>query len=196
LNGLLAHDAGVTNLPRAGIVHRLDKDTSGLLVVARTRPAMDALIKAIAAREVGRQYVAIAHKPWLGSRNRQVDSAVGRDPRNRLRMAVVDLEKSAGKTARTDIELLQNADVGCVVRCTLHTGRTHQIRVHMTSIGHPLLADLTYGGSISPFIQRQALHACRLSFVHPMTGQQMSFSAVLPDDMKAALDHWSLGYNL
>ena len=195
LNGLLAHDAGVTNLPRAGIVHRLDKDTSGLLVVARTRPAMDALIKAIAAREVGRQYVAIAHKPWLGSRNRQVDSAVGRDPRNRLRMAVVDLEKSAGKTARTDIELLQNADVGCVVRCTLHTGRTHQIRVHMTSIGHPLLADLTYGGSISPFIRRQALHACRLSFVHPMTGQQMSFSAVLPDDMKAALDHWSLGYN-
>lgn len=196
LNGLLAHDAGVMNLPRAGIVHRLDKDTSGLLVVARTRPAMDALIKAIAAREVGRQYVAIAHKPWLGSRHRQVDSAVGRDPRNRLRMAVVDLEKSAGKTARTDIELLQNADLGCFVRCTLHTGRTHQIRVHMTSIGHPLLADLTYGGSISPFIQRQALHACRLSFVHPMTGQQMSFNSVLPDDMKAALDHWSLGYNI
>lgn len=195
LNGLLAHDAGVMNLPRAGIVHRLDKDTSGLLVVAKTRPAMDALIRAIAAREVGRQYVAIAHKPWVGSRHRQVDAAVGRDPRNRLRMAVVDLEKSAGKTARTDIELIQSAELGCLVRCTLHTGRTHQIRVHMTSIGHPLLADLTYGGSISAFIQRQALHACRLSFVHPMTGQQMTFSAVLPDDMKAALDHWSLGYN-
>ena len=195
LNGLLAHDAGVVNLPRAGIVHRLDKDTSGLLVVARTRPAMDALIKAIAAREVGRQYVAIAHKPWLGSRHQRVDAAVGRDPRNRLRMAVVDLEKSAGKSARTDIELLQNSNLGCLVRCTLHTGRTHQIRVHMTSIGHPLLADLTYGGSASAFIKRQALHACRLSFVHPMTGQQMTFSAVLPEDMNMALNHWSLGYN-
>jgi 23S rRNA pseudouridine1911/1915/1917 synthase len=195
LNGLLAHDAKVVNLPRAGIVHRLDKDTSGLMVVARTRPAMDALIKAIAAREVGRQYVAIAHKPWLGSRHRQVDAAVGRDPRNRLRMAVVDLEKSAGKSARTDIELLQNSDLGCLVRCTLHTGRTHQIRVHMTSIGHPLLSDLTYGGSASAFIKRQALHACRLSFVHPMTGQQMAFSAVLPEDMEVALNHWSLSYN-
>jgi 23S rRNA pseudouridine1911/1915/1917 synthase len=194
-NAFLAHDAGVMNLPRAGIVHRLDKDTSGLLVVARTRPAMDALIKAIAARDVGRQYVAIAHKSWSGSRQRQVDAAVGRDPRNRLRMAVVDLEKSAGKTARTDIELLENSDLGCLVRCTLHTGRTHQIRVHMTSIGHPLLADLTYGGSVSAFIQRQALHAYRLSFVHPMSGRQMAFNAALPDDMKAALDHWSLRYN-
>jgi 23S rRNA pseudouridine1911/1915/1917 synthase len=195
LNGLLAHDASAVNLPRAGIVHRLDKDTSGLLVVAKTRLAMDALIKAIAAREVGRQYVAIAHKPWSGSRQRQVDVPVGRDPRNRLRMAVVDLEKTAGKTARTDIELLQNSDLGCLVRCTLHTGRTHQIRVHMTSIGHPLLADLTYGGSVSAFIQRQALHACRLSFVHPMTGQQMMFNADLPSDMRVALDNWSLGYN-
>lgn len=110
-------------------------------------------------------------------------------------MAVVDLEKSAGKTARTDIELLENSDLGCLVRCTLHTGRTHQIRVHMTSIGHPLLADLTYGGSVSAFIQRQALHAYRLSFVHPMSGRQMAFNAALPDDMKAALDHWSLRYN-
>ena len=195
LNGLLAHDAGVVNLPRAGIVHRLDKETSGLMVVARTRPTMDALIKAIAAREVGRQYVAIAHKPWQGSRHRQVNAAVGRDPRNRLRMAAVDLEQFPGKSARTDIELLQNSELGCLVCCTLHTGRTHQIRVHMTSIGHPLLADLTYGGSVSEFIQRQALHACRLTFVHPMTGQQMMFSSVLPNDMKAALAHWSLSYN-
>lgn len=195
LNGLLAYDARAVNLPRAGIVHRLDKDTSGLLVVARTRPAMDALIKAIAAREVGRQYLAIAHKPWFGSRYRQVDSAVGRDPRNRLRMAVVDLDKSAGKSARTDIELLQNSDLGCLVRCTLHTGRTHQIRVHMTSIGHPLLADLTYGGSVSDIIGRQALHARRLSFVHPMTDEHLAFNADLPVDMRMAMDHWSLGYN-
>ena len=195
LNGLLAHDVRTLNLPRAGIVHRLDKDTSGLMVVARTRATMDALIKAIAAREVGRQYLAIAHKPWQGSRHRQVDAAIGRDPRNRLRMAAVDLEKLPGKSARTDVELLQNSDLGCLVLCTLHTGRTHQIRVHMTSIGHPLVGDLIYGGSATPFLQRQALHACRLTFVHPMTGQQMTFSSVLPDDMKVAIAHWSLSYN-
>ena len=195
LNGLLARDSRMMNLPRAGIVHRLDKDTSGLLVVARTRPAMDALIKAIAAREVGRQYLAIAHKPWSGNRRREIDAPVGRDPRNRLRMAVVDLEKTAGKLARTDVELLENSDLGCLVRCTLHTGRTHQIRVHMASIGHPLLADLVYGGVIGSGIQRQALHAWRLSFTHPITDQPMTFHAALPDDLKRALNGWSLSYN-
>lgn len=195
LNGLLAYDPEMVKLPRAGIVHRLDKDTSGLMVVARTRPAMDALVKAIAAREVSRQYLAIAHKPWSGSRFREVHAPIGRDPRNRLRMAVVDLEKSSGKSARTDIELLQNSDFGCLVRCTLHTGRTHQIRVHMSSIGHPLLADLTYGGGVSKSIQRHALHARRLSFTHPVLGLQLTFNSRLPEDMQQVLGHWSLDYN-
>lgn len=195
LNGLLAHDAAMVNLPRAGIVHRLDKDTSGLMVVAKTRLAMDEMVKAIAAREVSRQYLAIAQKRWSGSHHKEVHAPIGRDPRNRLRMAVVDLEKSPGKSARTDIELLQNSDFGCLVRCTLHTGRTHQIRVHMTSIGHPLLADVAYGGGLSESIKRQALHACRLSFIHPALGERLTFNSPLPADMQRALALWSLGYN-
>lgn len=195
LNGLLAHDAKAMNLPRAGIVHRLDKDTSGLMVVARTRPVMDALIRLIAAREVGRQYVALAHRPWVGSRTREVNAPIGRDPRNRLRMAVVDLAKNSGKLARTDIELLQNCDQGCLVRCTLHTGRTHQIRVHMASIGHPLVADELYGGAAAAGMQRQALHACRLAFTHPVTQKFMVFQVILPADLNKALDNWALSYN-
>ncbi len=195
LNGLLAYDAQAMNLPRAGIVHRLDKDTSGLMVVARTRPVMDALIRSIAAREVGRQYVALAHRPWVGARSREVNAPIGRDPRNRLRMAVVDMDKHPGKLARTDIELLQNCDQGCLVRCTLHTGRTHQIRVHMASIGHPLVSDELYGGAAAAGMQRQALHACRLAFVHPVTHESMVFRALLPEDLTLALNQWSLSYN-
>ncbi len=195
LNGLLAHDAQAMNLPRAGIVHRLDKDTSGLMVVARTRAVMDALVQAIAAREVGRQYLALAHGPWVGPTRREVDAPVGRDPRNRLRMAVVDPTKNPGKQARTDIELLENGEQGCLVRCTLHTGRTHQIRVHMASIGHPLLADEVYGGSAAAGMQRQALHAFRLALTHPVTQQALRFEAALPMDFAQALREWRLRYN-
>lgn len=195
LNGLLAYDAQAMNLPRAGIVHRLDKDTSGLMVVARTRPVMDALIRLIAAREVSRQYVALAHRPWVGARTLEVNAPIGRDPRNRLRMAVVDMAKNSGKLARTDIELLQTCDQGCLVRCTLHTGRTHQIRVHMASIGHPLVADELYGGVATTGMQRQALHARRLAFIHPVTQQSMVFQALLPEDLRLALGQWGLSYN-
>ena len=195
LNGLLAHDASAMNLPRAGIIHRLDKDTSGLMVVARTRAAMDALIRSIAAREVSRQYVALAHLRWLGNSLREVNAPIGRDPRNRLKMAVVDLERNPGKLARTDIELLQNGDQGCLVQCTLHTGRTHQIRVHMASIGHPLVADEIYGGAVAAGMQRQALHAFRLAFVHPFTQKPMLFRAKLPTDFRDALKQWELSYN-
>jgi 23S rRNA pseudouridine1911/1915/1917 synthase len=195
LNGLLAYDTKAKNLPRAGIVHRLDKDTSGLMVVARTRPVMDALIRLIAAREVSRQYIALANRPWVGSRTCEVNAPIGRDPRNRLRMAVVELGKNAGKLARTDIELLQNGDQGCLVRCTLHTGRTHQIRVHMASIGHPLVADLLYAGIASAGMQRQALHAWRLAFTHPVTHKSMDFRSILPGDLIAALTQWGLSYN-
>ena len=195
LNGLLARDAQARLLPRAGIVHRLDKDTSGLMVVARTRAAMDALVQRIAAREVSRQYVALAHRAWTGPPQRVVDAAIGRDPRNRLRMAAVDLERQGGKAARTDIELLDSVTQGCWVRCTLHTGRTHQIRVHMASIGHPLVADETYGGAPAAGLHRQALHAWRLAFDHPVTGRALAFTAPLPADMRQALDAWGLRYN-
>ena len=196
LNGLLALDARAALLPRAGIVHRLDRDTSGLMVVARTRRAMDALVAAIAARTVTRQYVALAHRPWQGAPRRHVDAPIGRDPRNRLRMAVVDGERHAGKPARTLIELLGNAEAGCAVRCTLETGRTHQIRVHMASIGHPLVGDALYGGAAAAGLSRQGLHAWRLAFEHPVTGAPLAFQAPPPADLQAAMAAWGLHYNL
>jgi len=195
LNGLLAHDARAAQLPRAGIVHRLDKDTSGLMVVARTRSTMDALVKLIAAREVSRQYLALAHQPWIGPARREVEGAIGRDPRNRLRMAVVDLQRQPGKPARTTFELLHNATQGCWLRCTLHTGRTHQIRVHAASIGHPLLGDSLYGGAPAAGMLRQALHAWRLAFTHPVSGEELLFRAALPEDMRQGLAAWGVGYN-
>ena len=195
LNGLLALDPKAVLLPRAGIVHRLDRDTSGLMVVARTRAAMDAMVALIAAREVKRQYLAIGHKPWEGAAGRQVDAPIGRDPRNRLRMAVVDLERHAGKTARTLIERLDSNTEGCAVRCTLETGRTHQIRVHMASIGHPLVGDALYGGAPAAGLSRQALHAFRLAFVHPVTQAALEFRSPPPADLVQALQSWGLDYN-
>jgi 23S rRNA pseudouridine1911/1915/1917 synthase len=195
LNGLLALDPKAVLLPRAGIVHRLDRDTSGLMVVARTRAAMDAMVALIAAREVKRQYLAIGHKPWEGAAARQVNAPIGRDPRNRLRMAVVDLERHAGKTARTLIERLDSNAEGCAVRCTLETGRTHQIRVHMASIGHPLVGDALYGGAPAAGLSRQALHAFRLAFVHPVTQEAMEFRSPPPPDLVQALQSWGLDYN-
>ncbi len=195
LNGLLARDAKAAGLPRAGIVHRLDKDTSGLMVVARERPAMDALVRLIAAREVSRQYVALAHRPWTGGAMREVDAPIGRDPLNRLRMAVVDMNRNPGKPASTLVELLQNAQHGCCVKATLRTGRTHQIRVHMAHLGHPLVGDELYGGTPAAGLRRQALHAFRLAFTHPVTGQALAFQAAVPQDLADALAAWGLRYN-
>jgi 23S rRNA pseudouridine1911/1915/1917 synthase len=195
LNGLLALDPRAALLPRAGIVHRLDRDTSGLMVVACSRAAMDALVGLIAAREVKRQYLAMAQRSWQGAPTRHVDAAVGRDPRNRLRMAVVDLQHHSGKPARTLVEALDSNDRGCVVRCTLETGRTHQIRVHMASIGHPLVGDTLYGGSAAAGLTRQALHAFRLGFVHPVTNQPLEFGSPPPPDLVRALADWALDYN-
>lgn len=195
LNGLLAMDPDLAKVPRAGIVHRLDKDTSGLMVVARTRQAMDALVQAIAARSMRRQYVALAKGPWRTKAAHSVHAPIGRDPRNRLRMAVVDLANTPGKPARTDFYLLGQTSQGCLVQCVLHTGRTHQIRVHMASMGHPLLGDAVYGGPAVPSLDRQALHAFSLAFAHPLSGIPLAFRSPLPPDLAALLASWGLRYN-
>ena len=196
LNGLLALDPKASEVPRAGIVHRLDKDTSGLMVVARTRQAMDALVSQIAARQVHRQYLALAHKNWSGASPRTLEAAIGRDPANRLRMAVVDLSHQSGKTASTTFDLLVQGDRCCLVQCTLHTGRTHQIRVHMAHLGHPLLGDAVYGGMPLGGMSRQALHAWRLAFEHPITGERIDLRSDWPEDMAQALQNLGLSYNL
>jgi 23S rRNA pseudouridine1911/1915/1917 synthase len=192
LNGLLALDPQAVMLPRAGIVHRLDKDTSGLMVVARSRRCMDALVAMIGAREVHREYLAIAYRNWNGAKHRDVEAAVGRDPRNRLRMAVVDLSRHSGKEAHTTFDCLDTQEEACLVQCTLHSGRTHQIRVHMAHIGHPLLGDSLYAGPMGLGITRQALHAYRLSFAHPITEQPVAFESALPEDMVRVLSQMGL----
>ena len=187
LNGLLALEAQAATLPRAGIVHRLDKDTSGLMLVARTRVCQDRLMAMIAAREVKREYLAIAQGAWRGPQEVEVDAAIGRDPQHRLRMAVVDLSRQAGKAARTTVRCLATSEQGCWVHCRLHTGRTHQIRVHLSHLGHRLFGDSQYGGPALEGLQRQALHAFRLSLHHPITGEWLSCRADWPADLDAAL---------
>ena len=198
LNGLLARYSDAAALPRAGIVHRLDKDTSGLMVVARKRDVMDRLVKMIAAREVSREYLALAQKMWRGAKTLEVNYPIGRDPRNRLRMAVVDPERSPGKPASTVISLMENADAAngyCLLKCKLKTGRTHQIRVHLAFIDHVLVGDVLYGGTTAMGLQRQALHAWRLGFTHPVSGEPCVFSAEPPADFQGALDEVGLRYN-
>ncbi len=197
MNGLLAHHAGAVDLPRAGIVHRLDKDTSGLMVVGKSLPAVTALTRAIAAREVSRQYLALVQGVVPDAFT--VEAPIGRDPATRVRMAVV----AGGKPARTDVRRLvsarwqEHAPAGksaagklapsySGVLCTLHSGRTHQIRVHLSSRKHPLVADAMYGGQPALGMTRQALHAARLAFAHPITGAALRFEAPLPHDMAEA----------
>ena len=204
LNGLLALDAAAANLPRAGIVHRLDKDTSGLMVVARSRVAMESLVRKIAAREVSRQYLAVTDRPWTGPRQFDVENTIGRDPANRLRMAVVDGVRQAGKLAKTTLTRLKaGADaktdsVGgpSLALCTLHSGRTHQIRVHMAHQGMALVGDRVYGGNTQLGLARQALHAWKLAFLHPATQQPLAFEAPLPADMEALCRQLGLSLGL
>lgn len=194
LNGLLAYDPVFATLPRAGIVHRLDKDTSGLMVVAKTAQAITAISAAIAAREVKRQYLALGYQnarmassPWAYEDEVHVDAPIGRDPYTRTRMAVVDLLRHSGKSAQTDIRLLAQEGQFVFVQCRLQTGRTHQIRVHMQHLGFPLVGDALYGGKSWPNFNRQALHAYRLSLAHPSSGKIMTFKAFLPQDMQELL---------
>lgn len=195
LNGLLALDPLATTLPRAGIVHRLDKDTSGLMLVARTRACMDALVGMIARREVQREYLAIVHGHWPEGQVQEIDAPLGRDPRNRLRMAVVDLAHQPGKTAQTTVTGLVSTQQASLVHCRLHTGRTHQIRVHLAHRGFPLLGDLLYGGQPMAGLARQALHAFRLSLAHPQTTEPLSFQAPLPGEILGAMASLGLRYN-
>lgn len=195
LNGLLAHHAGAASLPRAGIVHRLDKDTSGLMLVGKSRQAVEALVRAIAAREVNRQYLALGHGRWTGAQEQGVDQPIGRDSRNRLRMAVVPQDGASGKPAQTTFSWLAGNDRCCLVACKLHTGRTHQIRVHMAWLGHPLVGDTLYGGPVLWGMNRQALHATRLRLQHPTGGQPLDFQSLPPPDFMNALEQSGLRYN-
>jgi 23S rRNA pseudouridine1911/1915/1917 synthase len=195
LNGLLAHHAAAASLPRAGIVHRLDKDTSGLMLVGKSRRAVDALVRAIAAREVQREYLALGHKEWKRESPLDVAQAVGRDPAQRLRMAVLREDHPGAKSARTTVRLLDTNEQACLVACKLHTGRTHQIRVHMAWLGHSLVGDSLYGGRPLWGLQRQALHATRLQLAHPVSGAALAFACEPPVDIQRAVEQAGLHYN-
>lgn len=191
LNALLQHAPQLEKIPRAGIVHRLDKDTSGLLVVAKTLTAQTALVRQLQAHSVTREYIAVAHGyvQTAGS----VEAPIGRHKTQRTKMAVVP----GGKPALTHYEPVAHYETATQLRCRLETGRTHQIRVHLASIGHPLIGDPVYGGnrktsSTTPALARQALHAHTLALTHPATRRRRSWSAPLPADLKkliADLEH-------
>ncbi len=195
LNALLARHAGASALPRAGIVHRLDKDTSGLMLVGKTPKAVEALVRMIALREVHRIYVALAQGAWRGGQEVLVDQSIGRDPRNRLRMAVLAADAAGAKPAQTTLRVLDSGPAVTWVGCKLHTGRTHQIRVHLAWLGHPLVGDVLYGGRAALGLARQALHAHRLVLRHPITGDVLRLESALPPEMSQALREAGLHYN-
>ncbi|QDA56836.1 23S rRNA pseudouridine(1911/1915/1917) synthase RluD [Thermomonas aquatica] len=191
VNALLHRDPGLELLPRAGIVHRLDKDTSGVMVVARNLPAHTALVAQLSAREVHRQYLAIVVGALVSGGT--ANAAIDRHPRDRVRMAV----REDGKDAVTHYRLRERFRNHTALECRLETGRTHQIRVHMAHLKHPIVGDPLYGGSFKlpkgasdEFIaalrgfKRQALHAEVLEFMHPASGEPVRCSAPVPEDMQ------------
>lgn len=196
MNGLLHHHRGASDLPRAGIVHRLDKDTSGLMVVGKTRLAVEALSRMIAAREVHRFYLAIAEKTWAKTGVMTVDEPLGRDPHNRLRMSVQPRHAASAKAAKTQFRSVAPLAGMSLIACKLFTGRTHQIRVHLSWIGHPILGDAVYGGHSLEGMSRQALHATRLELLHPVSGRSLVFLAPVPRDMEKILEGHGVTYNI
>jgi 23S rRNA pseudouridine1911/1915/1917 synthase len=197
MNALLHHDPKLAELPRAGIVHRLDKDTSGLMVVAKTLPTCTALVDLLSRHEVERQYEAVVLGTMVAGGT--VDEPIGRSMGDRLRQAVRDEED--GKRAVTHYRLRERFRAHSLLQCQLETGRTHQIRVHLAHVGHPLVGDPLYGGGLKlpkgasaeliatlRGFRRQALHAEKLSFLHPDTGEALSFSAERPADQLALIE--------
>jgi 23S rRNA pseudouridine1911/1915/1917 synthase len=188
VNGLLARFPGIEAVGdpmRPGIVHRLDRDTSGLLAVARSTPAYDALVEQLAARTVERVYAVLV---WgrLSSRRGLIDAPIARSGARRTRMAVRD----AGKAARTEYTVVEEFELPLcsLLECRLETGRTHQIRVHLAAIGCPVVGDPVYGHGPELGLERQFLHAARLRFPHPVGGQEVDVRSPLPADLAAALD--------
>ena len=175
--------AGGVDPERAGIVHRLDRDTSGLMLVARSEQAHELLQRAIARREVTREYIALVEgRP--PSRTGTVEAPIGRHPRARTRMTVGG---NAAREARTHFTLERELQGYSLLRLRLETGRTHQVRVHMQAIGHPVCGDPQYGKPGVLGLRRQFLHSARIAFVHPITGEQVDVSSPLPEDLRAAL---------
>jgi len=196
VNALLHHAPELKMLPRAGIVHRLDKDTSGLLVVARQPDTHLALVQQLGKRAFLREYDAIVHSTVVAGGT--VDAAIGRDPSNRQQMAVVE---ETGRHAVTHYRVVERFRAHTHIKCRLETGRTHQIRVHMAHAGFPLLGDPVYGGRRRQLAEagpelaetlknfrRQALHAAKLGLTHPVTGEQMLWEAPMPADLIQLLD--------
>ncbi|HKW82071.1 MAG TPA: RluA family pseudouridine synthase [Casimicrobiaceae bacterium] len=180
-NALLHHSPQLAKVARAGIVHRLDKDTSGLLVVAKTETAQTSLVRQLQARQMHREYLALAAGDIV--RGGAVDAPIGRHPVRRTSMAVI----ATGKSAVTRYEVRERFGEATLIACRLETGRTHQIRVHLASTGHPLVGDSTYGRRRGIAFGRQALHAWRLGLVHPRTRKPVQWESPLPADFAALL---------
>lgn len=199
VNALLHHCrgnlSGINGVARPGIVHRIDKDTSGLLVIAKSDAAHEGLAVQFAAHTVHRRYIAVCAghpSPAQGT----INARVGRSDADRKKMTVLPNNSSRGKSAITHYTTLERLDDAAVIECRLETGRTHQVRVHCASIGHPLLGDPAYGRTPKPLrpvlerlgYARQALHAAELGFVHPLTGENIRFRSDLPADMAELID--------